>query len=92
MKPWPLLIAGVVLIITPQIIIGVIAANTAWVQSSYLHTLGAIESHGEVASAQVRMYELPGMPAWMMVAITVFGLLMCLIAIWFMVREHQRQA
>lgn len=81
MKPWALLTAGVVLLITPQIIVGVVAANTAWVQSSYLYSLAQIESHGEVASEMVRAHPLPAMPDWMMVTSTGVGLVLCVLSI-----------
>jgi hypothetical protein len=86
MKPWAILIAGVVLVITPQIIVGVVAANTAWVQSSYLRSLAAIESHGATASERVQMHELPAMPGWMMWTSTIFGIVLCLIAVVMMLR------
>lgn len=86
MKPWTLLIAGVVLVITPQIIVGVVAANTAWVQSSYLYALGAIESHGEVASDELVMHDLPAMPDWMMLTSTISGILICMISIMITLR------
>lgn len=78
MKPWITLIAGVVLIITPQVIVGVIAANSAWVQSSHLYALGAIESGGQVASDRVALEALPAMPNWMMPTSTIVGVLLCL--------------
>jgi hypothetical protein len=81
MKPWIVLIAGVVLIITPQIIVGVIAANTAWVQSSYLYSIAQIESHGEVASEMVRAHPLPSMPDWMMLTSTGLGIVLCVLSI-----------
>lgn len=89
MKPWIILIAGIVLIITPQIIVGVVAANSAWVQSSYLHTLAAIESHGEVASERVAVEALPSMQAWMLLTSTLFGVLLCLIGVVMMLRVKQ---
>lgn len=82
MKPWAILIAGVVLVITAQIIVGVVAANTAWVQSSYLRSLAAIEAHGAVPSERVRMHDLPAMPDWMMWASRGFGVLLCLDCSW----------
>lgn len=81
MKPWVNLISGVVLIITPQIIVGVVAANTAWVQSSYLYSIAQIESHGEVASEMVRAHPLPSMPAWMMLTSTGLGIILCVLSI-----------
>lgn len=86
MKPWTLLIAGVVLVVTPQIIVGVVAANAAWVQSSYLHTLAAIESDGEIASDQVVMHDLPVMPDWMMLTSTIFGIVLCVISVLMVLR------
>lgn len=86
MKPWIMLIAGVVLVITPQIIVGVVAANTAWVQSSYLRTLGLIESHGGVATERVAVEALPGMPVWMLAASMLFGVLLCVIGVVLMIR------
>jgi hypothetical protein len=86
MKTWTLLIAGVVLVITPQIIVGVVAANMAWVQSSYLHTLAAIESQGAIASDQVVMHDLPTMPDWMMLTSMVFGIVLCVISVLTMLR------
>ena len=81
MKTWVILIAGVVLIITPQIIVGVIAANTAWVQSSYLYAIAQIESHGEVASEMVRAHPLPSMPDWMLITSTGSGLILFVLSI-----------
>ncbi|MFG0244880.1 MAG: hypothetical protein ACF8MF_02365 [Phycisphaerales bacterium JB052] len=83
MKTWVILIAGVVLIITPQIIVGVVAANTAWVQSSYLYAIAQSESHGEVASEMVRAHPLPSMPDWMMITSTGSGLILCVLSIAF---------
>ncbi len=81
MKPWVILISGVVLIITPQIIVGVVAANTAWVQSSYLYSIAQIESHGEVASEMVRAHPLPSMPDWMMLTSNGSGFILCVLSI-----------
>lgn len=81
MKPWVILIAGVVLIITPQIIVGVVAANTAWVQSSYLYAIAQIESHGEVASEMVCAHPLPPMPDWMKIVSTGLGIILCVLSI-----------
>ncbi len=86
MKPWAILLAGVVLVITPQIIVGVVAANTAWVQSSYLRSLAAIESHGEIASDRVVMHDLPAMPNWIMLTSTIAGIALCIISIYIMLR------
>lgn len=77
MKPAIPLIAGVVLIITPQIIIGVVAANTAWVPSSYLHSVARIEAEGIVPSELVGFDPLPSMPLWMTVTSIGLGIVLC---------------
>lgn len=92
MKAYIPLIAGVILIITPQIIVGVVAANTAWVEGSYLHAVGQIESNGHVPSQMLGFDPLPAMPFWMMLTSTALGVMLCVIAIVWGVRGGESRS
>ncbi len=82
MKPAIPLIAGVVLIITPQTIMGVVAANTAWVHSSYLRSVAQVETHGIQPSNLLRADPLPSMPLWMTLTSIGLGIALCGVGLW----------
>ncbi len=81
MKSAVLLVVGALLIITPQIIIGVIAANSAWVQSSFMQSVARIESAGQIPTLEVNAYPLPSMPDWLMFTSVGLGVVLCVMGL-----------